>query len=121
MYCMKYSYVLNNFKNFTFCTSIPSSDLLYIHPHSDFFCTLHPHSDFFVHGDRDPGRIPIFVHGDPGSIPIFVHTTYGGNFVLGDPGRIFVHDNLSHGGNFVLGDNRQDFLCLVNGDTRQYL
>ena len=47
---MKYSYVLNinNFKNFTFCTSIPSSDFLYITPHSDFF----------VHGD--PGRIPIF-------------------------------------------------------------
>ena len=36
---MKYSYVLNNFKNFTFCTSIPSSDFLYITPPQWFFLT----------------------------------------------------------------------------------
>ena len=45
---MKYSYVLNNFKNFTFCTSVPSSDFLYNTPTQWFFCTLHPHSDFYA-------------------------------------------------------------------------
>ena len=60
---------LNNFENFTFCTSIPHSDFLYMVTYPTVgILYLATQAEFFV-----PSNL-----------------SYGENFVLGNTGRIFL-------------------------------